>query len=89
MKDLNEAPIAPFDNDSTLNFVAENAAVGTKVGITALALDFDVGDSITYELSNDAGGLFAIDAATGVVTVAGVTRCRRRDRAHHHRARDG
>lgn len=71
VKDVNEAPIAPIDNDPTANFVAANAAIGTTVGITGLAIDFDAGDSITYELSNDAGGLFAIDPVTGVVTVAG------------------
>lgn len=71
VKDVNEAPLSPFDTDSTANFVAENAAVGTKVGITALSIDFDQGDSVTYELSNNAGGLFAIDGATGVVTVNG------------------
>ena len=28
-------------------------------------------DTVSYSLSNDAGGLFAIDAVSGVVTVAG------------------
>jgi hypothetical protein len=71
VKDMNEAPISPIDNDSTANFVAANAAVGTKVGITGLAIDFDVGDSVTYDLSNNAGGMYTIDSKTGVVTVAG------------------
>ena len=71
VKDMNEAPLSPFDTDSAANFVAENAAIGTKVGITGLSIDFDAGDSVTYDLSNDAGGLFAIDSKTGVVTVAG------------------
>ena len=41
------------------------------MGVTAFASDGDTGDSVTYSLSVDAGGLFAIDANTGEVTVAG------------------
>ena len=52
------------------NTVAEDAIVGATVGVTALATDADVGATITYSLDDDAGGLFAIDANTGVVTVA-------------------
>ena len=52
--------------------VAENSAAGTTVGLTASASDADVSDNtITYTLDVDAGGRFAIDATTGVVTVAG------------------
>jgi Ca2+-binding RTX toxin-like protein len=40
------------------------------VGITAQALDPDASDTVSYALSDDAGGRFAIDASTGVVTVA-------------------
>ena len=47
----------------------ENTATGSTVGITALATDPDAGDTITYSLTNNAGGLFAIDANTGVVTL--------------------
>ena len=42
----------------------------TFVGITAFADDPDMSDDVTYSLSNDAGGLFAIDSSSGVVTVA-------------------
>jgi hypothetical protein len=42
----------------------------TVVGITALGTDADVGATVTYSLSNDAGGRFAINASTGVITVA-------------------
>ena len=50
----------------------ENAALGTAVGITALASDGDATtNGITYSLDDDAGGQFAIDPSTGVVTVAG------------------
>ena len=49
----------------------ENAAPGTAVGITAFADDADGTDTVSYSLDDDAGGRFAIDANTGVVTVAG------------------
>ena len=39
--------------------------------MTAFASDPDGSDTVSYSLSNDAGGLFAIDAVSGVVTVAG------------------
>ena len=42
------------------------------VGITALASDADATtNAITYTLDDDAGGRFAINASSGVVTVAG------------------
>ena len=41
------------------------------VGVTGLATDADATDSVTYSLSDNAGGRFAIDANTGVVTVNG------------------
>ncbi|MGB0732188.1 MAG: DUF4347 domain-containing protein [Pontibacterium sp.] len=48
--------------------VAENAANGDTVGITVGA---DVADlPLSFELLDNAGGRFAIDATTGVVTVA-------------------
>src|SRR6185369_5136061 len=42
---------------------------GTDVGITAQATDPE-GDPLTYTLSSNPNGLFAIDASTGKVTVA-------------------
>jgi hypothetical protein len=69
VNDVNEAPLAPFDNDPGANFVAASAALGTEVGIKALSVD--AGDTLTYSLTDDAGGLFAIDEVSGVVTVAG------------------
>ncbi|MCF6215820.1 MAG: tandem-95 repeat protein [Emcibacter sp.] len=66
---VNDGPAAPIDNNNTGNTVVEGAAAGTAVGITALSSDID-GDSVTYSLLDDAGGLFAIDGVTGVVTVA-------------------
>ena len=62
---------AVSDCNVAANQVAENAANGSTVGITAQASDADATNSaITYSLSDDAGGRFAINASTGVVTVA-------------------
>ncbi len=49
--------------------VAERAPDGTVVG-TVVAADPDAGDTLTYALTDDADGRFAIDPATGVITVA-------------------
>ena len=62
--------VGPIDSNNATNSVAEDAAVGTVVGVTALATDADTGATITYSLSNDAGGRFAIDGTSGVVRVA-------------------
>jgi Ca2+-binding RTX toxin-like protein len=64
--DVNEAPGALTLDGSE---VAENAKGGTVVA-TASAVDPDLGDTLTHSLTDDAGGRFAIDAATGVITVA-------------------
>ncbi len=72
LTDVNEYAIsAVSDTDAGPDHVAENAAIGTTVGITGHAVDLDGTASVTYSLDNDAGGLFEIDANTGVVTVAG------------------
>jgi hypothetical protein len=59
----------PTDLSLSANTVAENAANGTVVG-TVSAVDPDSGDTPTYTLTDTAGGRFAINSATGVVTVA-------------------
>ena len=58
------------DTDGAANSVGENVANGAVVGITAFATDPDATDTISYSLSNDAGGAFTIDPTTGIVTVA-------------------
>ncbi|MCP3856950.1 MAG: hypothetical protein GY698_19815, partial [Actinomycetia bacterium] len=69
--DINEDVVGPVtDSNVAANTVAEDAINGTVVGITALATDPDGTDSVTYTLSDDAGGLFTIDTNTGVITVA-------------------
>jgi hypothetical protein len=64
------APSVPVDANTAANAVTENAANGTTVGITAFSTDPDAGTTLTYSLTNNAGGRFAINASTGVVTVA-------------------
>ena len=64
---------AVSDNDGSANSVIEGSAFGTAVGITALATDGDASDTVTYSLTDDAGGRFAIDANSGIVTVANGT----------------
>ena len=62
---------AVIDSNAIANAVAENAANGTVVNITANATDADAtNNTITYSLTDDAGGRFTIDANTGIVTVA-------------------
>ena len=59
------------DSNAAANAVDENAAIGTVVGVTALASDADATtNTITYSLDDDDGGRFAIDSDSGVVTVA-------------------
>ena len=50
------------------NEVTESAVDGTAVGIVASSGDAS-GGAVTYSLDDSAGGRFAIDAVTGVVTV--------------------
>jgi len=70
--DVNEGAVgAVSDANVAADMVNENALVGTLVGVTAQALDPDGSDTVTYTLDDDAGGRFAIDGASGVVTVAG------------------
>ncbi|MBI5672418.1 MAG: DUF4347 domain-containing protein [Nitrospirae bacterium] len=60
---------APTDLILSANSVAENAATGTVVG-TVSGTNPDTGDTKTYSLTDTAGGRFAINASTGVITVA-------------------
>jgi len=75
----NQAPGAPVLTD---NLVAENAAAGTVVG-TVGAADPDAGDTLTYALTDDADGRFAIDPDTGVITVADGARLDHETAAEH------
>ena len=68
VENVNETPSVPVDSDATATSVPENAANGTMVGLTASSSDPD-GTAVSYSLSDDAGGRFAIHASSGVVTV--------------------
>ena len=61
---------AVTDADAAANTVAEDAIVGTTVGVTAWPATPMPPTSVTYSLDDDAGGRFTIDANTGVVTVS-------------------
>jgi hypothetical protein len=63
---------APVDCDAADNSAEAGAASGTAVGITASSSD-PAGSAVTYSLADDAGGRFAINPSTGVVTVANST----------------
>jgi hypothetical protein len=63
------AATTPVDADPAANIVPEGAAVGAAIGVTASSSD-PGGTAITYGLADDAGGRFAINPATGLVTVA-------------------
>jgi VCBS repeat-containing protein len=66
---VNDSPSEPVDIDDASNMVAEGSAAGTLVGLTVQSTDPDLGDEVTYSLTDDADGRFQIDAATGEVSV--------------------
>ena len=70
IEDVNESAVTtPIDQDANTNFVQENVSAGATVGVTAQAFDSDATSStVTFSLSNNDGGRFAIDANTGTVT---------------------
>ncbi|MCX7418541.1 MAG: DUF4347 domain-containing protein [Planctomycetia bacterium] len=73
--DSNEFAVTnPTDIDNAADAVNENAANGTVVGVTGFATDADATtNGITYSLFDSAGGRFAINGSTGIVTVANGT----------------
>jgi hypothetical protein len=67
------APSTSVDTNAGSNTVAEGAAAGTAVGITAHSTDVN-GGAVTYSLTADTSGGFKVDAHTGVITVADPTK---------------
>jgi hypothetical protein len=61
--------LVPFGETLSHGSVVEKSAVGTVVG-TVTGFDFS-GANLTYSMIDGAGGRFAINASTGVLTVAG------------------
>ncbi|MEZ6122870.1 MAG: cadherin repeat domain-containing protein [Planctomycetaceae bacterium] len=74
VNDLDEFNVTPIvDTNIAVDNIDENVPVGTVVGITAFSQDQDgTTNGITYSWTT-AGGLFAIDSATGIVTTAAPT----------------
>ena len=58
----------PPDADAAINQIAQAAAAGTAIGITASASDPDAGSTVTYSIDDPR---FAIDPTTGVITRSG------------------
>src|SRR5207244_1736996 len=70
-RDSEYAATAPVDSNATDNAADENAAIGTEVGLTPFAADDGTrNDAVTCAQTGAAASRFAIDANTGVVTVA-------------------
>ncbi|MCA9149408.1 MAG: cadherin domain-containing protein [Planctomycetales bacterium] len=71
VQNVNEFAISAItDTDGAANSVAENASIGSLVGIRANAADGDTSDTITYSLDANPAGTFAIDSSTGRVRTA-------------------
>jgi VCBS repeat-containing protein len=66
---LDAPPSVPVDSDANANQVAEGAAAGTFVGVTAASTDPN-GGTVTYSLSSDPGNFFQIDPSSGAVSVS-------------------
>src|SRR5207245_1729184 len=67
------APSTPTDSDcATRGSPPESTAFPYPTLFRSASTDVH-GGTVTYSLSDDAGGRFAIDATTGVVTVANAT----------------
>jgi len=70
LNDVDEFDVAAIiDSNTAADRVAEDAGFGDTVGLTALAADRDGTATVSYSLTDDADGQFAIDPTTGVVTV--------------------
>jgi|GEM_PF-3000612 len=76
------APPAATDSNAAADGVTEGAASGTAVGITASSNDVN-GGTVAYTLTNNAGGRFAIDGSTGIVTVANAALVNFEDNVSH------
>ena len=65
----NVAPTTPVDNDGGAGgSILEGSATGIAVGITGFSTD-PASTTVTYSLTDDAGGRFQINGPSGVVSV--------------------
>lgn len=73
LNDVNEFVVTkPVDIDGTSNFVNENSAAGTLLGITVYSIDNDAtNNAVFYTLDDSDGGRFSIDGSTGQVRLVG------------------
>src|SRR5205823_2421046 len=68
------APTTPVDGNNANNTVSEGRSEERRVGKAASSSDVH-GGTVTFSLTGDtSGGGFAIDASSGVVTVADATK---------------
>ena len=67
LNDVNDAPM--FADDTAELSVDENSAAGDPVGDPVMANDQDADDMLSYSLSGDDADSFAIDSATGQISV--------------------
>ena len=72
INDVDEFDVtAPADSNPAANAVAENAATGTLVGVTAQAADADAtNNTVTYSLYSDVSRSVVWGTTVGVDTVA-------------------
>ncbi len=72
VSDVDEFDVGPAtDTDVRADAVREDASIGQAVGVTAHAVDADATfNLVTYSLSDDAGGRFAIGPFSGVLMLA-------------------
>ncbi len=59
------------DANAAADAVDESARPGAAVGITLTAPELAARGAVAFALTNDANGAFKIDAATGVISIAG------------------
>ena len=69
LTNINEAPYSLGDSNAAANAYVEGADGATASVLTASAGDPDAGTVLNYSITSDPLGWFAINAATGVVTL--------------------
>lgn len=68
LSNINETPFGLADIDGGANQLTDGQGAGSATGATLRATDPD-GDALTYSITSDQYGWFAINPATGVVTI--------------------
>lgn len=68
LSNINETPFGLADIDGAANQLTDGLGAGSATGATLRATDPD-GDALTYSITSDQYGWFAINPTTGVVTI--------------------